>query len=279
MEKQKVRHGLVKVLKGFLIGYAVVFVLATAFQRQIIYQTWSIGFEEATKRPFGQGLTQGTVNTNDGEMLKAYWKKPAPGMPVIITFHGNAGTPQPNANRFSGKPWSDRGYGVLAIAYRGYPGSSGSPSEHGLLEDGRAAYDFARKHAPTSHIIVHGHSLGSGVAVGISAERRVLAAILDAPFTNLEDMATDRFPVLPTWSMFDTFRNDERIKDVHAQKVFIVHGLSDTVVPFRYGKRLSELRPDAVFFPVSGASHDDVLGMRDTEIERAITEMVKAGTK
>jgi alpha-beta hydrolase superfamily lysophospholipase len=181
MNRKKIALG---VGKGILIGYATLFVLATAFQRMIIYPSWTIDFEQATKRPFAKGLMQGTVTTNDGEMLKAYWKPPAPGMPVIITFHGNAATPQPYANRFGGKPWADRGYGVLAVAYRGYPGSTGEPSEHGLLEDGRAAYDFARKQAPHSQIVVHGHSLGSGVAVGISSERRVLAVILDAPFTS-----------------------------------------------------------------------------------------------
>jgi len=272
MDKRKLALG---ILKGFVIGYVAVFLLATVFQRSMIYQSWSIGFEEATKRPFGPGLSQGTITTNDGEMLKAYWKAPAPGMPVIITFHGNAATPQPYANRFAGRPWSDRGYGVLAVAYRGYPGSTGKPSEHGLLEDGRAAYDFARKMAPKSHLIIHGHSLGSGVAVGISSERRVLALILDAPFTSLEDMASERFPIIPTWSLFDTFRNDERIKDVHAQKVFIVHGMSDTVIPFGHGKRLSGIRPDTVFYPVKGADHADVLGLRDTEIEREITGIVK----
>ena len=32
------------------------------------------------------------------------------------------------------------GHGVLAVSYRGYGGSTGSPTENGLMQDGEAAY-------------------------------------------------------------------------------------------------------------------------------------------
>ena len=34
------------------------------------------------------------------------------------------------------------GTGIVALAYRGYAGSSGTPSEQGLLQDAEAAYAF-----------------------------------------------------------------------------------------------------------------------------------------
>ena len=37
-----------------------------------------------------------------------------------------------------------RGYGLLAVSYRGYGGSTGSPTEGGLMQDGEAAYRAAR---------------------------------------------------------------------------------------------------------------------------------------
>jgi hypothetical protein len=36
------------------------------------------------------------------------------------------------------------GYGVLAVSYRGYGGSTGSPTQDGLMQDGEAAYREAR---------------------------------------------------------------------------------------------------------------------------------------
>jgi len=261
--------------KGFVIGYVIVFVLIALFQRSFIYQTWSIDFTQANRRPIGKGLAQIVLTTSDREMVKAYWRPPAPGMPVIISFHGNAATPQYYADRFAGRPWSDRGYGILAMSYRGYPGSTGEPSESGLLDDGRAAYDFVRKIVPKSQIVLHGHSLGSGVAVAIAAERSVLALILDAPFTSLEDVVADRFPVMPTFMLFDTFRSDERIKDVKAEKIFVTHGTSDTVIPFGLGKTLASLRSDITFYVIPGGGHYDIMGKKDAELERAITPLIR----
>jgi len=261
--------------KGFLIGYVIVFVLITLFQRSFIYQSWSIDFAQAARRPVQKGLAQIVLTTSDKEMIKAYWRPPVRGMPVIISFHGNAATPQYYADRFAGKPWSDSGYGILAVTYRGYPGSTGEPSESGLLDDGRAAYDFVRKTTPDSQIVLHGHSLGSGVAVAIAAERSVLALILDAPFSSLEDVVADRFPVMPTFMLFDTYRSDERIKDVKAERIFVTHGTSDTVIPFGLGKTLASLRTDITFYVIPGGGHYDIMGRKDIEMERAITPLVR----
>ena len=42
----------------------------------------------------------------------------------------------------------DDGTGLVALSYRGYGGSEGSPTEEGLIADARAAYDFARREIP-----------------------------------------------------------------------------------------------------------------------------------
>ena len=39
------------------------------------------------------------------------------------------------------------GYGFLAVSYRGYGGSTGSPTQTGLMRDGEAAYREARARA------------------------------------------------------------------------------------------------------------------------------------
>ena len=53
-----------------------------------------------------------------------------------------------------------RGIGLLAISYRGYPGSTGSPSEDGLLTDGIAAFDWLAPRVKGG-IVVLGRSLGT----------------------------------------------------------------------------------------------------------------------
>lgn len=50
-----------------------------------------------------------------------------------------------------------------AIDYGGSGGSTGTPTEFGLLADARAAFDFVHAAAPASRIAVFGESLGTGI--------------------------------------------------------------------------------------------------------------------
>jgi fermentation-respiration switch protein FrsA (DUF1100 family) len=50
------------------------------------------------------------------------------------------------------------------LSYRGYGGSSGSPSEQGLLADAAAIYGAVAHYAP-QRITLFGESLGTGIAV------------------------------------------------------------------------------------------------------------------
>ena len=118
-----------------------------------------------------------------------------------------------------------------------------------------------------------GHSLGSGVAVAIAAQNDVLALILDAPYTRLDAIAAYRFPFLPTVLMLDKFRSDERIREVKAERIFIVHGTDDVVIPVRFGRELASMRDDAVLMVIEGGGHESILGISDVAIERAITPL------
>ena len=91
--------------------------------------------------------------------------------PLVIYFQGNAGGLNLRADRFS---WlTADGTGLLALRYRGYGGSTGKPSEDGLIRDARAAYDFAGARNPAKRIVLFGESLGTAVAVALAAEREV----------------------------------------------------------------------------------------------------------
>jgi fermentation-respiration switch protein FrsA (DUF1100 family) len=63
------------------------------------------------------------------------------------------------------------GTGLVALSYRGYGGSTGLPSEHGVLLDAATAYEFAAARYAPERIVVWGTSLGSGPAVAIAAPR------------------------------------------------------------------------------------------------------------
>ena len=187
-----------------------------------------------------------TLRSADGTELIAWQVPPKEGKPVVIYFHGNGGSLQHRVRRFL--PLIADGTGLLALSYRGFGGSKGSPSEAGLIEDGQAAYDFARKQYPDAKLVLWGESLGTGVAVAIAAKNEVAALVLEAPYTSTADIAFATYPFIPVrLLMKDQFRSDERIGQVKAP-LLILHGAQDRIIPVSYGERLYALANEPKHF-------------------------------
>jgi fermentation-respiration switch protein FrsA (DUF1100 family) len=194
------------------------------------------------------------VPTEDGEQLVAWYRAPQAGQPIFLFFDGNGGRPQIWEGRW--RRISESGAGFLAVYYRGYSGSTGRPSEHGLHLDARGGYDWLIAHGyQPSDIVIHGFSLGSGVATRLASERAARALILEAPFTGVDDVAAAHFTPLSRYLIRDSFRSRDWIGDVR-MPVLIVHGDADTVIPFSQGERLYALaeRPKQ-FVRMRGSDH------------------------
>src|SRR3954454_7750152 len=78
------------------------------------------------------------LDTADGERVIAWHVPPRGDKPGVLYFHGNGGSLAYRVDRFQNLVAS--GAGLLALSYRGYGGSSATPTEAGLIEDARAAY-------------------------------------------------------------------------------------------------------------------------------------------
>jgi fermentation-respiration switch protein FrsA (DUF1100 family) len=219
-------------------GYLALGALMFFAQRALMYFP-----ERVRTSPAAAGLPQAeeiALDTSDGEKLIAWHVPPRGEKPVVIYFHGNGGSLRLRADRFA--RLVAQGYGLLAVSYRGYGGSTGQPSEAGLIEDARTAFAFAGTLYP-NRIVLWGESLGTAVAIALAAEKPVNKLILDAPFTSAADIAAAVYWFVPVrLLMRDTFRSDLRIATVKAP-VLILHGDADAVVPIAYGERLYALIP------------------------------------
>jgi len=206
-----------------------------------------------------------TLVTADGEKV-IIWHVPAkPGHPVVLYFHGNGDFLAGFFGRF--RDLIADGTGVVALSYRGYAGSSGRPSEHGLLRDAAAAYAFTTARYSADKIVVWGFSLGTGVAVALAAEQPVGKLILEAPFTSTADVAASLFWLMPVrWVMRDQFRSDERIARVKVP-LLVMHGTNDPAIPIVFGERLFALAHEPkqfVRFPGGGHENLGNFGAIDT---------------
>lgn len=182
-----------------------------------------------------------SVLTDDGLTLKAWYKPPSsPDKPVLLMFHGNAG--HIGIRAFKARIFMDQGYGFLLAEYRGYGGNPGRISEEGLYRDGRAYMTWLKnKGISSSRVVVHGESLGTGVAVQMATEYQdVHAVVLETPYTTLRDVAQKHMFYLPVkLLMKDRFDNLAKIKNVVAP-LLIVHGTADMIVPYQQARRLYE---------------------------------------
>jgi fermentation-respiration switch protein FrsA (DUF1100 family) len=197
------------------------------------------------------------LTTADGETI-IVWHVPAkPSRPVIIYFPGNGDFLAAQVGGF--RQLTAEGHGLIAVSYRGYAGSSGAPSEKGLLQDAAAAYAFARGRYRADQIVLWGFSLGTGVATALAADNPVQKLVLEAPYSSMADVAAFHFRYVPVRGLLrDQFRSDLRIARVKAP-VLIMHGDRDRTIPVRFGERLFGLaREPKQFLRFPEGAHNDL---------------------
>ncbi len=241
------------VLAFIAVIYAAAVIGMAVFQRRFLYFP-----DQRFTHPDEAGLSgveELRLATDDGQTLVAWHLPPRGGHPVILYFHGNAGALADRATRF--RIFAESGYGFLAISYRGYGGSTGWPTQAGLMRDGEAAYREARARGYGSNrIVLMGESLGTGVATALAGAHDAAALVLDSPFSSAVDVAAVHYKMFPVrWLMLDQFRSDLAMRDVHIP-VLIVHGDADPVIPIDLARRLFECTSEPkTFIRVAGGGH------------------------
>ena len=110
------------------------------FQRKLMYLPDTV---IAAPAQYGlEGFSEHFIAAADSVRLQL-WHRPArAGFPTILYFHGNAGHIGNRAGIYAAL--ADKGFGVIALSYRGYGKSEGAPSEAGLYADARAGIAFAQ---------------------------------------------------------------------------------------------------------------------------------------
>ncbi|HWP26737.1 MAG TPA: alpha/beta hydrolase [Xanthobacteraceae bacterium] len=246
---------LLKTTLAALIAFGGLTALMYFAQRKLMY------FPETLRTtPAAAGLPEAEevlLDTADGERVIVWHLPPRGGRPVVLYFHGNGGALRYRVQRF--RAFMRDGNGLVALSYRGYGGSTGAPTEAGLLADAEAAYAFAAARYAPERLVLWGESLGGGVAVALAARRHVGRVVLEAAFTSAADVGAAVYWFLPVrLLMKDQFRSDQRIGQVKAPLLFL-HGTNDNVVPLALGERLFALANEPkhmVRFP--GGGHNDL---------------------
>jgi len=238
--------------------YLGICIVMFAKQRKLQYHPDN---ERVAPASFGlRAIEDIDLKTADGETIHGWYAHPQnTGKPVILYFHGNADAVQARWER--AKLFTDQGYGLLMVSYRGFAGSTGSPTEEGLIQDADAAYAYLGSQGFSARQLVYwGESLGSGVAIQLAARHAPAALILESPFTSAADVAREIYWFLPIGLLMkDQFKSIDYIGSIKAP-VFIMHGDQDHIVPYKMGQEMfAAANEPKEFYPLPGGGHVDPL--------------------
>jgi uncharacterized protein len=204
-----------------------------------------------------------------GAVLKL-WHVPHAGDGAVIYFGGNADDAALFVDEFA-ELFRDRA--VYAVNYRGYGGSTGLPSEAGLLADAEDVFDFVRAAHPRVSVI--GRSLGSGVAVHLATVREIDKLALVTPYDSIERVAQRHFYLFPVaWLLTDKFDSFSKARAVRAP-VLVLSAELDRLIPSAHTERLIGALPHerVTARTIAGANHDSIAS--DAEYHAALREFLR----
>jgi fermentation-respiration switch protein FrsA (DUF1100 family) len=205
----------------------------------------------------------------DGRRQTAWvMQQPAPEhAPWALYFHGNASTVASSVNIAHYQRLRGLGLNILAPEYRGFGGLDGVPTEAGLAEDARAAYDYLRvgRQLPGERIVIYGWSLGAAIAVDLAARSEQGALILEGAPASLIDVVQQRYPLFPMRLLLRSdFDSIDEIGLVRAPILFL-HSPDDNAIPIAEARRLYEAaRSEKQFAEIPGGH----LNVADTDPTR-----------
>ena len=207
------------------------------------------------------GATELHIPTEDGETLYGWHRTAVHTGPrrVLLYFHGNASSLLAQIelqNLLLSEGWD-----FVGIHYRGYPGSTGVPSEAGLHKDAAAAWQWATSELDTDpgRVAIHGRSLGGGVAVQLAAGVSPGALVLESTFTSIVDLAKQHYPWLPVGRMLEHRFMTRDLAGKLSCPLLVAHGAADSTIDVRHGKELARLFHADQYIEVPRIDHNDML--------------------
>ena len=181
------------------------------------------------------------ILTSDNiELLGWYHEKNLKNYKTLVYFHGNAGSLENRIHKLN--YFEEMNVNFLIIAWRGFSGNEGKPTEQGLYEDGKSAINWlVKRGVEEKNLILYGESLGTGVATHLAQNKNYAGVILETPFTSMVDAAKIFYPYIPVSLLLkDKFENYKKVENIKLP-ILIMHGEVDQIVPFSMGKKIYEI--------------------------------------
>ena len=269
--KLKRRNFYLEFIIGIVAIYLSVLILLFIFQRSLMYHPLENNYS-GDKLKFE--VEKVNIVTSDNlNLLGWFHKKNLNKFKTIVYFHGNAGTLENRIHKLN--HFKDMDVNFLIIAWRGFSGNKGKPSEKGLYIDANSAIVWLKKLGLVEKdIILYGESLGTGVATELALSNNFAGLVLETPFTSMIEAAKNFYPYIPVALLLkDKYDNQNKIKNINIP-VLVMHGEVDQIVPFWMGQKIHEManQPKYSYFTKS----DDHMMVYDEKLIFALKTFIES---
>ena len=213
------------------------------------------------------------ILTDDNIELIAWYHKKKDNYKTILFLHGNAGSLENRIHKIN--HFKDMDVNFLIVAWRGFSGNKGKPTENGLYIDAKSAVKWlTNKGVNEEDIIIYGESLGTGVGTEIAQNKNFAGIILESPFTSMVDAGADKYPIFPIRLLLkDKYESDKKIKNIKSP-ILIMHGEVDKIVPFWMGKKMYELANEPKYYYFS--KYDDHMMEYNAELLSELKKFINS---
>lgn len=236
-----------------LVAYALLLGAMWAGQERLLFRPDPLPQDHVYR--LDPAVHEGWLEVEGARLNTLHLRLPAPDG-VVLFLHGNGG----NLESWFVNPayYREANLDLFMIDYRGYGKSSGRiTSQQQLMEDVRSAWRHLQAQYPQGVKIVHGRSLGSGLAALLAAEVQPDLTVLVSPYFSLRQLASELYPWVPMALLRYPVRTDLALPDIRSP-VWMVHGARDTLIPVDHARRLQRLAPGARLLVVDQAGHGDI---------------------
>ncbi len=180
--------------------------------------------------------------------------------PAVLYFGGNA----EEISWALADPRWPREWTIVALNYRGYGASEGSPGEPELKADALSIYDAvaARGGIDRKRIVTFGRSLGTAVAAYVAAERPVAGVVLASPFDSLAAIGGHHYPWLPVSLLLRHRFDAERDARRNEMPLLVLVAAQDTIIPVERSRALYDAWAGPKDWQVVARSDHNTLGAK-----------------
>lgn len=199
----------------------------------------------------------------------------------LLFFHGNGEVISDYDD--VGPQYTAQGINFLAVDYRGYGQSSGSPTVTAMVRDAHRVLNWVRDwlagQGCTGHLVVMGRSLGSVSAIELASSEETVAGLI------IESGIAQTMPLLLAIGLdvqalgideADGFGNLQKIAQVQ-KPTYILHAQHDQIIPVSLAEGLQSVcgARSKEFQMIPGADHNNILALTGTLYFKAISLFLK----